>query len=88
MIPKLIFKLGSLEVYSIQAPPTFFRPEGGIDQYYWKDNASPQGYGPFESIYNAVKHYEQMITAIKSSKKDKQGHIIRVDFIRKRKQDI
>lgn len=84
-----VFKIHSLsiEVFSIEsiniaytAYPTLF--------YYWKNLTSPQLYGPFPSVNDTVKNYENLMKAVKTSKANPtEGTVIRADFHSKRRLD-
>ncbi len=88
-ISALIFELGSLQVYHLQ---TMEEKAANADLYkeiYWRDAGSPQGYGPFVSIWAAMNHYVWIINTCKGDKpvgKPKAGNeVIRVDFINKKR---
>ena len=84
---EVIFKLGTLEVFSVSDAPTLFRPSGDTTTYFWRDDANPQSFGPFPSVFSAVKHYENRAKYIKDTNSDpNQGKIIEVDFKHKRRK--
>lgn len=77
-----IIHLGSLVVYTMQpvAEWTEGLPTKGI---YWRDNASPQGEGPFNSLAEAMNDYSWVVTNFKKIQDEKNrplAPIIRVDF--------
>lgn len=79
--------LGTLEVYTLQ--DASWQHGDGIDNYYWRDAASPQGYGPFNTLYHAIEHYKWLLLTCKSTPnllnpaEQKTAPVIRVDFQRK-----
>lgn len=82
-----ILHLGSLEVYTRQPPSQWVL---GIpnDMIYWRDNASPQGYGPFMNLSHAMEHYSYVVTNFKKIKDDEGrplAPVIRVDFQNKKR---
>lgn len=82
----IVFELNGLEVYALQTMMEFqtgVKPTG----FYWRDPASPQGYGPFEYISTAVEHYKHTIRQPKLvvNPNKKPGDLIRVDFLGKRR---
>lgn len=78
-----IFTLGSLEVYSEEGVTQWFQgiPKDGI---YWRDAGSPQGYGPFMSLTDCMRHYEYVVKTFKGDRdkfnNPRLADIIRVDF--------
>lgn len=81
---KLEFKLHSLTVYSMESAPTFLRSKPQT-YYYWRDATTPQDYGPFETIYQCVHHYEASIKQIKALYANPDAKVIVVDFRSKAK---
>ncbi len=73
-----IFRLGSLHVYGVQG-----------QGYYWQDAGSPQGYGPFVSVWAACQHYEWLIKLCKTGAEGvpQLGKVVRVDFKNKQRVD-
>lgn len=68
----LVFEIGSLQVYTMQEPsfvgyPPAWAPGSPTDNYYWRDKASPQGYGPFLHITAAMEHYKWLIQTCKGN---------------------
>lgn len=93
---KTVFTLGSLQVYTLELQKDGHTQLGAVENgFYWADAASPQGYGPFDSLYGAMEHYKWVIQASKgvtvhTTKGPKtMGEVIRVDFrgTRKRVRD-
>lgn len=86
----IIFTLGSLEVYAEQ-PPVAFGSGIYVNQVFWRDAGSPQGYGPFNSLYEAMSHYAYVSKSFKDVKtkggatEDKVADVIRVDFIHRKR---
>lgn len=76
----LLFDLGSLQVFTMQDPIYFNLSTTFIDNYYWRDPASPQGYGPFRTLPATVEHYKWVLKACDGKKEEKIAPIIRVDF--------
>lgn len=72
--------LGSLEVVEapVQTPTYTFK------SYFWRDAQSPQGYGPFESLYEAMKHYGTITKDFKAMTaplvKSVEDNLIKIDF--------
>lgn len=83
---KVVFELGSITCYERPIKTDVGITVTGI---FWKDAASPQGYGPFASAYEAMKHYEFILktfTDAKSASDDgTAGQLIRIDFAQKRR---
>ena len=86
--PVLIFKLGTLQVYYL-SDNTLFSPSYMATEVYWMDAGSPQGYGPFVSVHEAMTHYTQLIEAMKGGIDPNTGKpmcaVIPVDFVTKRR---
>lgn len=92
--PVLAFELGSLQVYSYatvdEATMGLKNPNAG---YYWRDAGSPQGYGPFTSVYATVEHYKHVISMCKGDSSSytaigpKPAQVIRMDFQARRRVD-
>lgn len=85
--PALVLELGSFKVYVLQTADEAMH---GVapDGFYWCDPASPQGYGPFGSIYEAVEHYKHVLEQCKGDRHSmvlKAAPVIRVDFQNRRK---
>lgn len=91
----LIFKLGTLEVHSfsaVSAPSTPVYPHTGqltvrmTEEIWWRDENNPNGFGPFETIYAAVKHYENYKNNL--SLASSPSSLIKVDFKNKKRLDL
>lgn len=87
----LIFRLGGLEVYSLTI---ISGPSHGQDpiveelptiteEIWWTDKNNPRGFGPFLTIYAAVKHYEDYYKPRIAS--HLSGDLIPVDFRAKKR---
>ena len=86
--PYLIFELGNLQVYTMQ-PPSFlglspaWQPGDFTDNFYWRDPAAPQGYGPFKHVTGCIEHYKWVLETCRSNKillTGKLAPIVRIDF--------
>lgn len=83
---KMILELGTLQVFEVSLL------SGGIPvtAVYWRDQGSPQGYGPFLDVYTAMKHYEQTVRNFRDARSPSAdgkpaGQVIQVDFRNKRR---
>ncbi len=90
----LVFDLGSLQVYTLQDEPSFmvpaWTPGSYTDNYYWRDAASPQGYGPFNHVTGAIEHYKWYVKTCRGEQKKLEAPkaaAIRVDFQTKKRVD-
>lgn len=88
----LLFQLGNLQVYTLTGPEvTEFTPTAPVDNYYWRDPGSPQGYGPFTHVSTCIEHYKAHVTAARLSSErhklsgGKTAAIIRLDFKSKKR---
>ena len=89
MFKTTIFYLDSLEVYMIQTKQEIdYNISKGV---YWKDAASPQGYGPFVTVYACMEHYAWYAKGRKAQLRLASSNlnlpptsIIRIDFQSKR----
>lgn len=88
---QLMPMLGTLEVYCYQ---TIEEQMLGIatSEIYWRDAGSPQGYGPFPTVYDALNHYKWVIRTCEGEPVvDENGElrcankIIRIDFFNKKR---
>lgn len=81
LIKTPVFYLGSLEVYQLQTPNEL---QAGIFKgVYWADKASPQGYGPFLSLFKCMEHYSWVASGKEPRNKllpAMEKKPIRVDF--------
>lgn len=88
LIQKVIFELGTFQLYILQTFQQTLQGDNFHQGYYWRDGGSPQGYGPFSFILTALEHYKTVTLAGKKSAKDSQenktGQLLRVDFYRKK----
>lgn len=78
--------IGSLVVFALQTYEEMMR-NAPYREIYWKDAASPQGYGPFVSITAAFNHYKWIIQTCNRSSiaQDNKPSVIRVDFKSKKR---
>ena len=81
---KILLEVGTLELVEapVQTPSYIFTG------YFWRDAGSPQGYGPFESVYEAMTHYTSIVRQFKKDPAidiDRTSNLIKVDFVNKRK---
>ena len=90
--PYLVFSLGSLEVFTLQDPPSVlghpgWTPDMHTTNFYWRDAGSPQGYGPFIHITACMEHYRWVLTACKGDKAAAPplAPVLRVDFRTKKR---
>lgn len=91
-VPYLVFQLANLQVYTMQQPTILamvpsWAPDSATDNYYWRDPASPQGYGPFTNITACIEHYKWVIETTKTSAQiePKKAEVIRFDFQNKKR---
>ena len=66
LIPYVLFDMapvGSLQVYSMRTAEN----TAPIDNYYWKDAGSPQGFGPFVSLHECMHHYKAIAQFFKTN---------------------
>lgn len=97
LIHNIIFKLGSLEVFT-KRDITLGISAQGLPGIYWMDKHQVHGCGPFSSIYQAMEHYTIVVkqrremtpivalpppTIVQSSRPS--GDLIQVDFVNKRR---
>jgi hypothetical protein len=61
-------------------------PGGEGYSYFWRDPGSPQGQGPFESVFMATQHYDYLMRVVKNSK-GQESQLIRADFKAKKRLD-
>ncbi len=82
---QLIFELGPIQVFYY---PTFLELTEGLKNaptgVYWQDRNARQVHGPFDTTYEAMKHYAYMVSLQKEESKD-LGNVIYVDFKAKKK---
>ncbi len=80
--PALHFELLSLKVYSLvpwgQVPTSF-------SNFWWKDDRYPQGFGPFSCLRDCMKDFEVSMRIRSPDVKPKEGNVIEVDFIGKKR---
>lgn len=86
----LVFELGTFQVYTIQDATYLghvpgWTPEMATDNYWWRDPASPQGYGPFKHVTACVEHYKWVINTCRGKSDQKlltapTNSVLRVDF--------
>jgi hypothetical protein len=91
-VPTVIFTmqpLGSLEVFTMQTTEEIYAgaPFRG---YFWRDAGSPQGYGPFATVFACIEHYKMVIKACNQGKDIPKldADIIRVDFRSRKRVNI
>lgn len=84
----LIFELDDLQVYihtmvGPENPPLFSASHSfGVHQeVWWRDNHHPQGHGPFQTVYGAMKHYSGYRYRVVYS----GSEVISVDFKNRRR---
>ena len=80
-IKETVFYLGSLEVFMLQTQREIqAKVYTGV---YWRDAASPQGYGPFLNLHACMEHYAWISTGREPKSKvlpAMPSKLIRVDF--------
>lgn len=93
LLELLIFSMkpiGSLEVYTIQERNDFLQSIPAR-QLFWRDAGSPQGHGPFTSVYGAMEHYKEFVQNLNKPKLLESGAstrlptVVQVDFLRKKR---
>lgn len=83
----ILFQLGSLIVY-YKAQSSYIPYSFGDNNLYWRDNTNPDGFGPFNTLYGVMKHYEAVIEDRRVAKLPQpQPELIRVDFKNKKRLD-
>jgi hypothetical protein len=85
----VLFELGTLQVFATIMPKDYAENKA-YTEFYWRDQASPQGFGPFKSVWDAVEHYKRMQIAFKGGEILPDGTVpakpaIRVDFAGKKR---
>jgi hypothetical protein len=84
----MIFELGSLRVCYMD-PPSYVKTPPDKKYVYWFDAQNLQGFGPFDTIYAAMKHYalivEQRKQPIKLVAPEIRNNIVYLDFKAKKK---
>lgn len=84
----LLPQLGTLEVYTLQTAEEISQNIPPVE-VYWCDEGSPQGFGPFNTIYDALVHYKEIINATKNGTRldgqIEESKLIRVNFRTKHK---
>ncbi len=75
---------GTLCFYTLRQV-TDFKP---IMNYpvYWQDKYSPQGWGPFNSLYDAMKHHSTITKAMRAESRKPICNVIPVDFRNKKRE--
>lgn len=90
-VPVVIFNMAPIGTLSVWALQTLDEANSGCQifrEVYWRDAASPQGYGPFVSISAALEHHKWVINTCKGALPSTEpGKVIRVDFQNKRRVD-
>lgn len=76
----IVFKLGPLTVFNIEATVDLFTRRQTHD-YYWESPAHPRVWGPFLTISQAVEHYE----ATTNPPPPPPANVIAVNFNTKRR---
>ena len=79
----LLFTLGSLEVYFDDGLPYAAKPPQ--KDIYWRDKKDPQGYGPFDSLWSAMRHYENIVAVRTPHLLTDVSKLIKVDFKSKKR---
>lgn len=69
---------GSLVFYTIRSI-TELTPDP-INQVYWKDAQSPQGYGPFYSLWEACEHHKALVKKMKTEEIKPDCQVIQYNF--------
>ena len=79
-------QLGSLQLYTLRTEEDDLQKRG-IMNIYWRDNKSPQGFGPFPSLWEALSHYRDICRVYQgnSSRDDIGANVVAVDFVMKRR---
>jgi hypothetical protein len=54
--------MGTLEFFALQPEGDYQRglPVSYLGNIYWRDAQSPQGFGPFNNLYDALNHHKAM----------------------------
>lgn len=81
----LIFELGNFQAYSFQTPSQI-RANAPYELVYWQEKNSPTMYGPFRSLYEAMRHYtgmEALQDNIDDTGDKPLAPVIYVDFMNK-----
>lgn len=84
--PVLIFELGQLQVYSFQTIKQI-EEKAPHTKVYWQTKASANTYGPFPSVYDAMKHYTWILASQGNTEDKTIAPVIYVDFNRKARID-
>lgn len=72
----------TLEVYTFQTESEF-NMKAPYASFYWKDAGSPQGYGPFGTILETLRHHESIVMQFRAA--ESAQNVIRVDFMNRRR---
>jgi hypothetical protein len=75
-------KPGSLVVYSLITDN-----HTPISNFYWRDAASPQGFGPFVSLKECMSHYSATVQSFRTPTPlvQPKDNVIYVDFVSKKR---
>ena len=79
------FTLGSLEVFSL-----LNSNRANIDNYWWRDACSTQGFGPFTSLWDCMEHYKSITKGFSPGvvkPAPNMGELVRLDFVNKTRVD-
>lgn len=74
--------LGSLVIYQVKAVDKYQLPDPSHG-FYWKDTQSPNGFGPFLSLYDCMDHYKKTVQAMKIDAIVEPCDVIWVNFKKK-----
>ena len=77
-----LLDLDNLTFYTLRSE-TDDTTRAPISNFYWKDTQSPQGYGPFLSLYEAGIHYRETIRLFKEAKEPRKNNVVYLDFVNK-----
>lgn len=83
--PVLLLELGNLQVYTHQTKHEV-KTKTVPTRIFWQDKKSGSSYGPFDSIFEATKHYTWIVESQKSEP-TQSASIIYVDFVKKNRID-